>query len=402
MYWEKNIESDLNYVSKIHEIANVIKNLNIDENYLFTGKLGVSLFSFYYGRQFKNEDFIDLGYDYIEEVISTINIQNREFSLCNGICGFYWLIKHLEKEKFIETGAFQDSEILEEYLLARLDKEIKLNNWDYLHGSLGIIWTLLNYRHYLIRERSFYLLEQLEKSCDLFSNGRMALRSRLIDSNNRPYDVYNLGLAHGLPGVLLILSTFIKKGIQPDYSKDILQKIYKYLESQKLNYKITGNFFKNWLLVNEGIESKQSRLAWCYGDLGIGYALYEVGVNIADDDLKKNAIEILLNSTKKKTIEESAVVDAGLCHGSVGIAHIYNRLFRKTNIYEFKKMSLFWYQKTLELARFKDGYAGYKANDRRKWVSEYNLLVGISGIGLSLMSATSHYEPKWDNCFMLS
>ena len=35
-------------------------------------------------------------------------------------------------------------------------------------------------------------------------------------------------------------------------------------------------------------------------------------------------------------------------------------------------------------------------------MNEYNLLDGIAGIGLSLISAISSIEPQWDECLLLS
>lgn len=71
---------------------------------------------------------------------------------------------------------------------------------------------------------------------------------------------------------------------------------------------------------------------------------------------------------------------------------------------ECKEAAEYWIEKTLEMARFEDGAAGYKTwhgNDNG-FEKEYGLLEGISGIGLVLLSYISDTEPVWDECLLLS
>ncbi|MCP5046424.1 MAG: hypothetical protein GY940_04580, partial [bacterium] len=158
--------------------------------------------------------------------------------------------------------------------------------------------------------------------------------------------------------------------------------------------------------VNEK-RTYESHLGWCYGDLGIGMALWQASRATHNQQWEEEAARILLHSSKRKNLDQNRVVDACFCHGTAGIAHIFNRMYHDTAIDDFKPAAIYWYEKTLEMAVHQDGLAGYKIQfhdkeDNLVWFGERNLLKGIAGIGLSLMAAISTIEPQWDSCFMLS
>ena len=56
----------------------------------------------------------------------------------------------------------------------------------------------------------------------------------------------------------------------------------------------------------------------------------------------------------------------------------------------------------LKMAKFKDGLAGYKMWNIDNYKNESNLLEGIAGIGLALLSSISDEDPSWDECLLLS
>jgi len=94
----------------------------------------------------------------------------------------------------------------------------------------------------------------------------------------------------------------------------------------------TQSFFPNIVLAKPSKEEnkKQSRLAWCYGDLGTTYTLLKAARAINNEQLEQQALYILKKSTERKSIESSLVKDAGVCHGAFGIALIYHHLYRRS------------------------------------------------------------------------
>ena len=145
----------------------------------------------------------------------------------------------------------------------------------------------------------------------------------------------------------------------------------------------------------------KSRLAWCYGDLGIGLALWQAGKAVKNHVWKEKGLDILLQSTKRRALHETSVIDAGICHGSAGLVMIFRRLFFETQRDEFKDVILYWIDQTLNLSRFNDGLAGYKSFVKNEWICDYSLLTGISGIGLTLLSYLFEDKQEWDELFLL-
>ena len=146
----------------------------------------------------------------------------------------------------------------------------------------------------------------------------------------------------------------------------------------------------------------KGRLAWCYGDLGIGMALWQSGKAVDNKGWKEKGLEILLQSTKRRDLKESLVSDAGICHGSAGVALIFRRMYLETCIEEFNEATNYWITKTLDFAHFVDGLAGYKTKLASEWKCDYSLLTGISGIGLVLLSYIENNQQKWDEILLLS
>lgn len=98
-------------------------------------------------------------------------------------------------------------------------------------------------------------------------------------------------------------------------------------------------------------------------------------------------------------------MDAGICHGSAGLAHIFNRFFQATGDSLFKEAAIFWIRQTLS-QRGRTGVGGYNGmrwlndNGHVRWKYNRGILTGAAGVGLVLASALSAVEPEWDRLFL--
>jgi len=146
-------------------------------------------------------------------------------------------------------------------------------------------------------------------------------------------------------------------------------------------------------------------LGWCYGDLGIAMALWQAGIALRNEIWKNKALEVLLFAAeKRRDLRKNFVNDAGLCHGSAGIGHVFYRVWWNTKIPEFKNAANYWFEQTIKMSIFADGLAGYKMwyGEEKGWANSYGLLEGIAGIGLALLMYYYEVEPTWDECLLLS
>ncbi|WP_298652111.1 lanthionine synthetase LanC family protein [uncultured Proteiniphilum sp.] len=129
--------------------------------------------------------------------------------------------------------------------------------------------------------------------------------------------------------------------------------------------------------------------------------LWQAGKAINKDEWKEKGLEVLLQSTKRTAYHDSLVTDAGICHGSAGIALIFRRMYLETKLDDFKSGTQYWINQTLELASLEESL-GYKHSLRDSWVSDYSLLTGISGIGLVLLSYLHDEQQNWDEMLLIS
>jgi len=398
-----NKEKYLQKISEIYETINKLTNEN-KEIGLLNGMSGISLFNFYYSHYVKQEEPCNIALNIIGHVFDKIAKKNIYHTFCTGLGGVGWTIEHLIQNNFMDGNTNEILKESDEYLFGKMLYDIKNNNYDFLHGAIGNGLYFLNRlsnpesETYLIQ-----LIDELEKLSIKEKDGSIKWESIVLDANEEPKKVFNLSLSHGMASIIAFLAKSYSKNIHKDKAKFLIEGAVKFLLKYKLDTNTYHSNFPSWVCNNE--ELSGSRLAWCYGDLGIAVALYQAAKALQNNDWEKIALEVLLHSTTRKDVQKEGVLDAGLCHGSTGIAHIYHRMYLNTGIEQFKDSSGYWFDVTLKIAKYNDGLAGYKAFRTEKYggpTKEYGVLEGIAGIGLALISAVSDIEPKWDECLLLS
>lgn len=371
---------------------------------LFDGKCGLALFFFYYGLLTDDEAHYRRGAALIEEVIEYINGHPCEPGYYNGMAGVAWVIGHLQENRFLEIdGETLDS--LDAYLYPAMMNLARDGRFDLLFGGLGCA-QYFSFRP-IDGQTASYLgdfIEELARQArpDEESGGLKWPEKSATDLEGE--EIFNLGMAHGMPGIIVFLSHIYQTGIHRDKVLPLLTGAVHYVLGQGLDDSFLSCFP---LVACRGVPPRSSRLAWCYGDPGVGMALWRAALSTADEKWKRQALDILTRAAKRRDLKENQVVDACLCHGAAGLLHIFNRLFQKSAIPAFKEAALYWLDQALLMGEQASATAGYhirlKIEDgKAAWGSAHDLLVGVPGIGLALMAAISAHEPKWDGCFLLS
>lgn len=212
-----------------------------------------------------------------------------------------------------------------------------------------------------------------------------------------PEGYTNLGLAHGIPGVVAILARYLTAGIDVPRTRLLLDGAVEYLRS--VAGPRPGNRYAAWL---PSRPNWTCRVAWCYGDLGVAVALMSAAAAAGRDDWRRDALE-LAHGMAARPFESSQVNDGGLCHGAAGVAHIFNRLAQATGDPAFAKTADAWFGHTLAIRR-PEGLAGFPRalyNDGDPtWEPSADLLNGAIGVALALHAAISPIEPAWDQLLL--
>jgi lantibiotic modifying enzyme len=393
------------YMEKLSEISDVLlKNTEKlkDSIGLMGGKAGVALFFFYYAQLTMEEKYVDYAHELITEIFDIINKESCIHTFAGGLAGVGWMMEHLAQNDFVEADTDEILQDLDPFLHKSMLFDIENGNYDFLHGAVGIGTYFLD--RLSKKESKDYLIELvdlLDKISHQKGEGKIAWESVL--DHEKGTKGYNLSLSHGIASIIVFLAKMLEKGIFIEKVSHLLNGAVNYLLSYTLDPKKYHSHFPSW--ISEENPSSPSRLAWCYGDLGIGMALLQAGRAAGNKEWEEKALNTLLHSTGRRDLKENAVIDVGLCHGAAGIAHIYNRMYHATGRDIFRETALYWLDHTQKMAVYEDGYAGYKAWHTEKyggWVAEAGLLEGIAGIGLMLISIASDIEPKWDRCLFLS
>lgn len=378
-------------------ISKLIYNSSISE----TNKLSLLTSDLLYTFSMKNN--LEIIKKRLENVLNNINnIENNTF--CNGLSGIGWFFQYIINEKILDQKDVDE-------LLIQIDKvaynsalkSLKQYNHDFLHGATGNAVYLLERvdKNKDVRQYLSEILRGLQKISKKDKKGIYWEESMFYTNDNQ--GVINLSLSHGLASKIILLSKLYNQKINTKIVKELLEGSIKFMLKCKFKQE---NTFLFPTIAESNNHSNFSRLAWCYGDLGISIALWQAGVALQNENIKQEAINVCLHTTKRRTREETGVVDAGICHGTAGIAHIYNRMYRNTGRNEFKEAENYWVEETLKIATFKDGLAGYKSYQSEEfggWKNDYGFLEGISGIALVLDSHLHpEIEPTWDRCLLLS
>ncbi|WP_340065518.1 lanthionine synthetase C family protein [Ascidiimonas aurantiaca] len=395
---------------KLEEISAILKDESQKNEHLgvLAGISGIALFNFYYSKYLDVDTYADIGVDLLNESVNRINEGYQYPTYCTGIAGAAWVFDHLVEEDFMDSENDELLAELDEFLYAMMESDMSTGNYDFLHAAIGYAFYFLKrfrntkddtlkekYRQYLLN-----MLAMLEKTAQKDENGLKWESTLDIEKGTRGY---NLSLSHGMSSIVIFLS---KLHDFPDFREKaapLLKGALDYILSKELTAPDRTVYFPSWI-TEPAREEQGSRLAWCYGDLGPGLALWRASKTLNDKVMAQKALEIFRHSAERTQPDDTGARDAGLCHGSYGNAQIFNRLYKETGEDIFKKAANFWIDSGIAMAVHPDGFAGYKQwhGMDKDWRPENNLLEGIAGIGLSIIDHLADFDTHWDECLMIS
>lgn len=367
---------------------------------LYGGLSGIVLFRFAYLKYLANT-----GNKYntdtlpVQELAEYAIAPTSDPAFATGRAGISWLFTHLYRNDLLSQ---EDRDLLcadDAELETAALQLLQRGNYDFIHGAIGIGYYFLYAGGY--SEAFFPSFLHLLNGLIVTSTDK-AMIPAFSPRENRPSpNVVNLGLSHGISSILKFCLQCCKQQVCPSEAGQLAQNIAGYLVTH-MNVDRTHNYFPNKIL--DGRQTGEfSRLAWCYGDAGIAYTLFRCGLMFDHRQLSELALSILEHTTTRRSEDLTQVKDAGLCHGSAGLAHIYNKLWHATQKTAFREAGDFWIKKTLDLAVATDGgiiYRKFNAGIDR-FEDCPSLLEGAAGIGLALLShLTGDFD--WDYCMLLN
>lgn len=393
---------------KLDEIVKTLEAKKSQTKHLgvLAGSTGISLFFFYYARYAGSNRHAQLANDMLSECFEKINEGYSFPTYCAGLAGMGWAFEHMAQQGFIDIDNDELLPELEPYLYTKMRQELAEGHYDFLHGALGYgLYFLKRFTHTrstgLKAKYSMYLHELLEGLKASSEEDAKGIKwSSQFTAKNRSAIVYNLSLSHGISSIVNFLSRLYEHAEFRAAAWPLIKGSIDYLQAQEM---VIGDcLFPSSIFKEPGIAPVPTRLAWCYGDLGLGLSLYRAAKVLEDPKLEKDALRILLHNTQRKDLKTAGVVDASPCHGAFGIAQIFGTLYRQSGLMPFKEATDYWMQAGLDMAVYPSGYAGYKQHTSdNKTFNEVNLLEGIAGIGLVIIGYLSQFDTSWEESLLI-
>jgi len=404
--WSKIINKEENtlYIEKVQRIASVLNNHSPEDFSLLSGAAGQILFHFYHSRVFNNNRSNDKAMELINHIFDHFNSTPLGYTFSSGLAGIGWLIEFIEQQGFIQCDTDDIIGQLDDLIYNTMIAEIKAGEFDYLHAAGGmVLYYLTRKNNKKINSYISDYVDHLNDVC-IWENDACKWFSAIRLSDGTEENACNLSMSHGLASIIAVLNRIYKRNINVGKTEKLISGSVRYLLSVMQSTDEFSSYFPDIVYQKEH-KGQTSRMAWCYGDMGIGISLLDIAHTMNNKEWETIAIKVLLNCTKRRDLEKNHVLDACLCHGSAGLAHLLNRLYHKTNLNEFKEAAIFWYSKTIEFANDKKSLSGFvnvNAEEYGGSKEDFGFLVGISGIGLALLSGISDIDPTWDQILLIS
>lgn len=227
-----------------------------------------------------------------------------------------------------------------------------------------------------------------------------------IEEKLYPKGSFNLGLAHGIAGIIIILSKALLQGIKVKGQEHAIKKMVDFL-IQFANKDETHLFWKGFISFEEFKLGKVSnkidfrRDAWCYGNPGVCLALLYAGKALDKSEYTELGIYTLEEAVKKL----HGIFSPTFCHGIAGISQILlqandiiGEKYFERQVQDLKHKLINFYDKT-----YLFGFHNYEAYDSRGItpVNYIGLLDGSVGVCLSLISIELGTKTKWRESFIL-
>lgn len=365
-------------------------HLCADQDGLMSGRAGVCLFYAYYYKLFPQDRLIKLIESQSKKAFANLDYKNLRFG--DGLSGILWAYVHIERLLGVDIGAFELAKDLCNELKQLKEDLIEGNNLDLLHGTLGmqLLFEALNEE-----ELTACILQSVIDQANVDEKGVFWWEAM------GQAGIINMGLAHGQASLLMFLSSQLNH-CSPGKKLEIeglIKSSVDFILNTTFKNKSQISIFPSYL--SKGRPNSPSRLAWCYGDLGIGIALLYTSIITNNHQLYEKSIETLCSTSSRKEKSQTGIVDLGFCHGSSGLICMYQYAYSISRNSSFQKAANYWSKFTLDQLFVNEiNYFAFRGSEEG-WQASMGLLDGLAGIGLSLIS---NYFPKhnaWREVFYL-
>lgn len=286
--------------------------------------------------------------------------------------------------------------------------------YDTVTGLSGVLRYLIEIREEKHVEETikdilnYFVLICGEVSCSGIKIPRYLVKDKSIEDKEAGYinGVIDMGLAHGIAGIMMSMSLALKSGIEVKGQHKAIEKLlkvykrYKYDDGKKtiwpgqLSYKD---------LLNSKDTKYVNRASWCYGVPGVARAIY-LSSKIVND---KDGIELSLKALREQAninLDEYGLNSPTICHGFSGVLIVNELMYRDTEEIIFKESNIKIAKRILDYYD-KGNVIGFKnvevKDDIVEMTDDIGFLTGVAGVLLALMNYIEKNDTHWEKFLLL-
>jgi len=394
------------------------------------GYPGVLLLFSQLDQLFPNEKWDAVAHNYVLEIKKSIEEHSiHSLSMFGGITGICFSIYEASRnktryEKLLNSLHTILLRFIEKSYFSPLKENLNSNKssspllYDVIQGVSGI-------GNYFLKNPEEIFLPVLEEILNLLVKltGTLEVEGKKVpgwhlttelqlnefDAKRYPKGNFNLGLAHGIPGVLSFLAKAYHQRIIVQGHREAIQRIVEWIKKWRMKEKEIYFWdatisFEDELLEKKPSHSHPARQGWCYGSPGITRSLYLAGVALNNKELVEYALESF-HSVFEMNQQDWQLPGPTFCHGTSGLLMITHLMACDTNskflfdrVKRLEGLLLDFYKEDTPFG-FKD-----RAPTKDKGFAEINragLLEGASGVLLSLLSLNFPQSLSWQTPFLI-
>ncbi len=302
----------------------------------------------------------------LERLPSVFERGVRGPALYNGLAGLGWTIAHCA------DGADEILDLIDARLVEALREPRWLGYYDLIGGLVGIAVYFFERGPDVplaklgLAAIAGHLEQIAERTGELVTWHSPVELVPPAERERNPTGWYNCGVAHGVPGVIAVLARL---------GHPLCEGAIRWQLAQRTPDPSASRF----PTLAQPDHSSTARTAWCYGDPGVLAVLWNA-------EADRPSVEALMREALARPVSRTGIVDTGVCHGTVGLAHIANRMFHATGDDRFAELARRWYLTTLAITQP---------------LPTPDFLDGRIGLGLALAAAIAPIDPDWDRLLLV-
>ena len=368
---------------------------------LASGSAGLAVCSGQLARTRRDPRAAQAALTRLEEAVDALATQRLTSSLYSGFTGIAWAVELVGG--LLDAGGEDRSGDVDDALTSLLRRYPEDAPYDLVDGLTGLgVYALARWPRPGAAPCVLGVVEQLARRARHDRDGVFwwtppswrGPRRELY----RPGGV-DLGVAHGIAGVIPFLARVHRLGLARQTARPLLDGAVRWLLAHMVD---VGSGPTVPYFAAGGAEPGPARSAWCYGDPGVAAALLLAARDAGEPAWAAAATGLAVRAAARPP-GQAGVTDAGLCHGSAGLAHLFNRMYQMTAEPALADAARFWVERTVELCSAMAPGRGVTPTEaaRPAWKGP-GLLEGAAGVALAMEATVTTAEPVWDQMLLVS